>query len=302
MSHRPGPYSEDITRRSALGLTAGAVAAGAALAGASAQAASSPDGQSEFAGKVVLITGATSGIGKAAAELFAGYGAKVVFCGRRDTLGREVQDAIRAAGGDATYLPADVRQEDSVQEFVEACVERHGHIDIAVNNAGVNGDLHARITTDTLANWNDIMNTNARGVWLAMKYELPAMVARGSGRIINIASLLGMRSVPFIASYVASKHAVIGVSQAAAAQHGADGIRINVIAPGPTDTAMLRKIHRDDPERLEAFRRGIPLGELASAHDIASAIEMLASQAGTYLHGAVVNVDGGKSHREYGAP
>ncbi len=301
MSNCSKPQHEDVTRRQALGLTAGAVAAGA-LATSPTQAASTPHRQSEFAGKIVLITGATSGIGRATVERFARYGASVFFCGRRRNLGQELQDAIRDDGGDATYMFADVREEDTVKAFIDGCIDRHGRIDIAVNNAGINGDLTARITTDTLANWDDIMNTNARGIWLAMKYELPTMTARGEGKIINIASLLGMRSVPFIASYVASKHAVIGISQAAAAQHGADGVRINVIAPGPTDTAMLRRIHHDDPERLEAFRRGIPVGALATADDIAAGIEMLASHAGAYLHGAVINVDGGKSHREYGAP
>ncbi len=299
MTDRPDTRREDVTRRRALGLTAGAVAAGAAMACAPARAATPIGTASEFAGKVMLITGATSGIGRGAAERFAGYGARVFFCGRRRELGREVQDAIRADGGDATYMFADVRDEQSVKAFVDDCVQRHGRIDIALNNAGINGELTARIATDTLANWDDIMNTNARGVWLAMKYEIPVMQAQGAGRIINIASLLGMRSIPFIPAYIASKHAVIGISQAAAAQHGADGIRINVIAPGPADTAMLEKIHRGDPERLAAFRRGIPVGELATAQDIAGGVEMLASQAGAYLHGAVINIDGGKSYREY---
>ena len=279
---------------------AGAAAGATTLAAASATASSATQSESEFAGKVLLIIGATSGIGKGTAERFARNGTKVFFCGRRRDLGKQVQDSVRAAGGDATYMFADVREEDSVKAFVAGCVDTYGRIDIAFNNAGINGDISARITTDSLDNWNDILNTNARGIWLAMKHEIPVMQAQGGGRIINTASLLGMRAIPFISAYIASKHAVIGISHAAAAQHGADNIRINVIAPGPVDTPMLAKVHHNDPAKLKAFRAGIPVGELATADDIAGGVELLSSQAGSHMHGTVLVVDGGKSYREYG--
>lgn len=291
----------DGGRRRALGIAAGAAVGGAAMAVSSTNAQAAEGPKSEFADKVLLITGATSGIGKRTAERFAHYGAKVFFCGRRRKLGRRVQDAIRAAGGDATYMFADIREEDSVKAFVDGCVDRYGRIDIAFNNAGVEGNTAARITTDALENWDDIFDTNARGLWLSMKYEIPVMRAHGGGRIINMASLLGMRVIPFIPAYVASKHAAIGISHAAAAQHAADNIRINVIAPGPTDTPLLAKVTRGDPARIKKFNAGVPTGEIATVDDIAGGVELLASKAGSYMHGTVLVVDGGKSFREYGA-
>ncbi len=290
----------DSTRRRALAIAAGAAVGATAMAVSSARAEGPAVSRSEFADKVLLITGATSGIGKGTAERFARYGAKVFFCGRRRNLGKEVEEAIRAQGGEATYMFADVREEDSVKAFVEACLERYGRIDIAFNNAGVEGDIRAKVATDTQGNWDDIFNTNTRGLWLSMKYEIPVMQNQGGGRIINMASLLGLRVIPHIPAYIASKHAVVGISHAAAAQHAGDSIRINVVAPGPTDTPLLAKVTGGDPDRIAAFNAGIPTGRIATVEDIAGGVELLASEAGSYLHGTLLVLDGGKSFREYG--
>ncbi|MBE9211530.1 SDR family NAD(P)-dependent oxidoreductase [Plectonema cf. radiosum LEGE 06105] len=192
--------------------------------------------QDRFANKVVLITGATSGIGKETAKAFTQQGAKVFFCGRRENLGKQVEKEIRASGGEATYMRADVRKAEEVKAFVDACVAKYGRLDIAFNNAGI--DYPPQPIVDTkVEEFDDLMNTNARGVFLGMKYEIPHMLKAGNGAIINMASIGGKRAFPNIVGYGASKAAVIHMTKMAAQEYGKD-IRINAVSPGAIDTAM----------------------------------------------------------------
>jgi NAD(P)-dependent dehydrogenase (short-subunit alcohol dehydrogenase family) len=283
----------DHSRRAVLGglLGAGVVAAAPGLAAADDRGA-----RGRYAGKVVQITGATSGIGAATARAFAAEGAKVAFCGRRTALGQEVERSIRAAGGDATYIAADVRVPSSVRQFVDGAVRRYGRVDIAFNNAGV--QVNANLEDVTVEQWDDLMNTNARGVFLAMKHQVPHMRAGGGGHIIVNSSVGAIVGRPGLSTYQASKQAVRALVQSAALEHGVDGVRVNAIMPGITDTPMIRPAGLDDATWNQAK---VALGQLnvdglkriASPDDIARAVLALASPDLGYLTGAAIPVDGG---------
>ncbi|WP_254721885.1 SDR family NAD(P)-dependent oxidoreductase [Kovacikia minuta] len=193
-----------------------------------------------FAGKVVLITGATSGIGEATARAFAVEGAIVHFCGRREALGEQVAQSIQDAGGKATYQRADVRIEDDVKAFVNGCVKQYGRIDIAFNNAGIESSPNT-IADRSLEDWMNVMTTNATGVFLSMKYEIPYMLRQGGGKIVNNASVSGHVGFATIAPYSASKHAIVSLTKVAALEYSDKNIRVNAIAPGAVDTPMLRR-------------------------------------------------------------
>lgn len=286
-------------RRAALLGLASAGLAVAACAPATAPAAPVPQGR-RFADQIVLITGATSGIGRAAAEAWAAEGARVVFCGRRAALGREVEQGIRARSGQAWYVQADVRRPDQVRAFVDGAVARHGRIDIALNNAGISfdGPLHEI----DLEAWENLQATNVRGVLLAMQAELRHMLAAGQGQILCTASANVAASRPDLGAYNASKRAVASLVQTAALEYGRRGVRVNAICPGATDTEMIRRqagmMQAPDP----VWRAGLGvwangnahgLGRVAQPAEIAAAILALTAPGMTYLNGSLVFVDGG---------
>ena len=271
-------------------LLAGMAAAGAALAAAPVAAAQTAAAAGPFSGKVVIITGGTSGIGAATVAAFAGAGAKVTFNGRREALGREVQDAARAAGGDVTYIRSDVRDAGQIERFVAETVDRHGRLDVAFNNAGI--DLPPAPIGDTgIAGFDDQIATNLRGVFLSMKYELPHLV-RTKGAIINMASIGGRHAFPNIVAYGASKAAVIHMTRAAAQEYGRD-VRINAIAHGPIESPMLERVRRDWKVTAEQLVAPYPMQRVGSPEEVAAVVLFLAGDGASYVNGQVLGIDGG---------
>ncbi|MGK5529787.1 SDR family NAD(P)-dependent oxidoreductase [Streptomyces sp. URMC 129] len=278
----------------AAGVTAGAVAGSArAAAGDGTAAGGGGGGAGRFSDKVVLITGATSGIGEAAARVLAGEGARVFFCGRRAELGRRVESAIRAAGGDATYVRADVREESQVREFVAACVERHGRIDVAFNNAGVESPRAVRLHEQSRADMEDVWRTNVGGVFLAMKYEIPHMLSRRGGVIVNTASISAEVGFATIAPYNASKHGVAALTKVAALEYAADGIRVVAFAPGAVDTPMLRRAAEAFGVTYEQIAQDYPIRRIVRAEEMARVMMWLGSPEAAPVVGTDVDASGG---------
>lgn len=243
-----------------------------------------------FAGKVALVTGATSGIGRVTAERFAALGTRVAFCGRRETLGREVEAGIRASGGEAFFVRADVRDEREIKAFVDATIARYGRLDIAVNNAGTDKPPAPIAETET-DGFDELIATNLRGVFLAMKHELPHLVA-SRGAIVNMASIGGRHAFPNIVGYGASKAAVIHMTRAAAQEYGLD-VRVNAIAPGPVETAMLERVRRDWKVTKEQLASAYPAKRIGRPEEVAELVLWLASPAAAYVNGQTVGIDGG---------
>jgi NAD(P)-dependent dehydrogenase (short-subunit alcohol dehydrogenase family) len=254
------------------------------------QASVNPNGR--FAGKVVLITGATSGIGEATARAFAAEGATVHFCGRREALGEQVAQSIRDAGGKATYQRADVRIEDDVEAFVKGCVERYGRIDIAFNNAGIESSP-STISDRSLEEWMDVMTTNATGVFLSMKHEIPPMLRQGGGAIVNNASVSGHVGFATIAPYSASKHAVISLTKVAALEYADKNIRVNSIAPGAVDTPMLRRALAAWNTNFENVSRDYPIQRIVMPEEIARNVMFLCSDEASCITGMDLDATGG---------
>jgi NAD(P)-dependent dehydrogenase (short-subunit alcohol dehydrogenase family) len=273
-------------------LTAGAgVVAATALTAGPASATPRPRGR--FAGKVVLITGATSGIGEATARAFAEEGARVFFCGRREQLGNRVAASIRADGGDATYRRADVRDEAQVRDLVDACVRRYGRLDVAVNNAGIESPMAVRLHEQTLADLAAVWATNVGGVFLGMKYELPRMLAQGGGVIVNTASLSAEVGFTTIAPYNASKHAVASLTKVAGLEYAADGIRVNAFAPGAVDTPMLRRAAEAFGVTYEEIAQDYPIRRIVRAEEMATVVMFLASAESSAVVGQDLDATGG---------
>ncbi|AGY60341.1 SDR family NAD(P)-dependent oxidoreductase [Gloeobacter kilaueensis] len=286
-----------LTRRKTIATAAGLVGAIPVAALANTQFPPQPktgraDPQGRFAGKVVLVTGATSGIGEATARAFALEGAKVYFCGRRQELGRNVESAVRALGGEATYQRADVREADQIKAFVDNCVSRYGRLDVAFNNAGTVGEVNPFLET-ALDDWHNVLTTNATGVFLSMKNEIPYMLKQGGGVIINTASVSSYRGFLNIAPYGASKHAILSLTKTAALAFAAKNIRISSIAPGGVDTAMLRYARERQGIRPEQGAMGIPIHRTNTVEEIARAVLFLSSDDATSFAGSNVDVTGG---------
>jgi NAD(P)-dependent dehydrogenase (short-subunit alcohol dehydrogenase family) len=241
---------------------------------------------------VVLITGGLTGIGRAAAVAFARKGAKVVVAGRRDEAGKALVKELRASGSEAEFINTDVRQEDDVRHMVDETVARFGRLDVAVNNAGTEG-VGGPITEQTAESFAATFETNVLGVVLSMKHEVRAMQAQGSGSIINISSTYGHKGGAFASIYAGSKHAVEGITKSVALEVAKSGIRVNAVAPGPTDTGMLTRF-TGTTEKRAAMGTAVPLGRLGLAEEVADGIVFIASDEARFITGHVLTVDGGK--------
>src|SRR5271169_6657219 len=241
--------------------------------------------------QVVLITGALTGIGRATAIAFAKEGARVVVAGRRDEAGQKLVAELRSLGAEAEYWRADVRHDDDVRDLVDKTVARFGRLDIAVNNAGTEG-TPGPVTEQTAESYAATFDTNVLGVLLSMKHELRAMLPQGSGSIVNVSSAYGSVGAAGASVYVASKHAVEGLTKSAALEVAGKGVRVNVVAPGTTDTGMLTRFTNTD-ENKAALVSTVPVKRLATPEEIAHVIVFVASANASYMTGASIPVDGG---------
>ncbi|WP_250456146.1 glucose 1-dehydrogenase [Caballeronia sp. ATUFL_M2_KS44] len=242
---------------------------------------------------VVLITGALSGIGRAAALAFAREKARVVVSGRRADAGKELADELRALGAQAEFVQADVRFEDQVQALVERTVSRFGRLDVAVNAAGTEGEA-APVVDQTTERYTAVFDANVLGTLLAMKHELRAMSSQGSGSIVNVSSTMGIRGAAGLSIYTASKHAVEGLTKSAALEAASLGVRINAVAPGPVETEMLDRL-TGSQERKAAMLATVPLKRAGTPAEIAEAIVFVASAKASFMTGEVLRVNGGRT-------
>ncbi|MFM0007816.1 glucose 1-dehydrogenase [Paraburkholderia dipogonis] len=240
---------------------------------------------------VVLITGALTGIGRATALAFAREGNRVVVSGRREEAGQALAAELRALGAEAEFLHADVRFEAEVRSVVERTVERFGRIDVAVNNAGTEGQL-APIVEQTATNYEDTFSVNVLGTLLSLKHEMRVMLAQGAGSIINLSSIAGQVGFAGGSVYVASKHAVEGLTKSAALEGATAGVRVNAVAPGPVATEMLDRFAGGTEEGKAGFLATIPARRAATPDEIAQTIVFLASDKARYLTGQNIAVDG----------
>jgi NAD(P)-dependent dehydrogenase (short-subunit alcohol dehydrogenase family) len=242
---------------------------------------------------VVLITGALTGIGRATAIAFAKEGAQLVVAGRREDAGQQLTAELRALGAEAEFIRADVRHEDDVRDLVDRTVARFGRLDVAVNAAGTEGKLGA-VTEQTAETYAATFDTNVLGTLLSMKHELRVMQKKGAGSIVNISSTYGHQGAKGASVYTASKHAVEGLTKSAALEAAGSAIRVNAVAPGPTDTGMLDRF-TGTAERKAGLMATVPLGRLGQPEEIARAVVFIASDKASFLTGHILNADGGKT-------
>jgi NAD(P)-dependent dehydrogenase (short-subunit alcohol dehydrogenase family) len=240
---------------------------------------------------VVLITGALTGIGRAAAVIFAQEGARVVVSGRRDKQGEELVAELQALGAEAIFVRTDVRREEDVRNLVDETVKRFGRLDVAINNAGTEG-TPGPVSEQTAESFAATFDTNVLGTLLSMKHELRVMLPQRSGSIVNVSSAYGSVGAAGASVYVASKHAVEGMTKSAALEVAGTGVRVNVVAPGTTDTGMLTRFTNTDKNKA-ALISSVPVKRLATPDEIAHVIAFVSSSNASYMTGASIPVDGG---------
>lgn len=245
-----------------------------------------------LAGKVALVTGAGSGIGRASALALAKSGATVVVSDVQDKPGEETVALAQEAGGSASFVRCDVTREDDVRALVATTVERHGRLDVAHNNAGWEGPL-AKVQDIDEADFDRVLAINLKGVFLAMKHEIPQMVKQGGGAIVNTSSVAGLVANQGAAAYSAAKHGVVGLTKSAAAEVARKGVRVNAICPGWTDTPMARRVGDENAKVMDAYVSRVPANRLGRADEVAALVTFLASDEAAYLTGAAIPLDGG---------
>jgi NAD(P)-dependent dehydrogenase (short-subunit alcohol dehydrogenase family) len=244
-----------------------------------------------FAGRVALVTGAASGIGRATALAFAAAGARVALADIDETAGAAVQQQIERAGGEAFFVRTDVARAEEVEALVAQALSRYGRLDCAFNNAGIEEEQH-KLAESEEALFDRMMAINVKGVWLCMRAQLRAMLAQGGGAIVNTASVAGLVGAPRHAIYAASKHAVVGLTKSAAAEYGRKGIRINSVCPGVIRTPMLERALQREPDWEQGLLALHPIGRLGEVEDVVSAVLWLCSDGAGFVTGHQLVVDG----------
>ena len=245
-----------------------------------------------FSGKVAVVTGGTSGIGKAAAIALAQAGANVVVAGRRQAEGEETIRLLQASGGDGFFVATDVSKEADVQTLIEKTMAHYGRLDIAFNNAGVEQEA-TPLPEQTETTYDHIMNINVKGVWLSLKHEIPAMLKNGGGAIVNTSSGMGLVGGAKVPIYTASKHAVEGLTKAVALEYALQGIRVNAVSPGLIQTEMLDRAVQTNTELMEYFKTTLPMGRIGTPQEVVNAVLWLCSDAASFVTGQSLTVDGG---------
>ena len=246
---------------------------------------------SHFAGKVALITGGNAGIGRAAAIEFAKQGAKVVVSGRREKEGHDVIAEIKALGGEGLFVKTDVSKESDVKGMVEQTLATFGRLDFAFNNAGIEQSL-TPLPDETEESYDQIMDINVKGVWLSLKHEIPAMLKTGGGAIVNNSSVAGLIGFAMAPIYVASKHAVNGLTKSVALEYAKRNVRVNAVAPGAIETRMYRDF-ATTPEVKQMLESAIPIGRIGQPEEIASTVVWLCSDSASFVTGQTFPIDGG---------
>jgi len=250
----------------------------------------------EFEGKVALVTGGGSGIGRATALAFARDSARVVIGNRNVQRGEETVSMIRAAGGTASFRRTDILVAADIEALVKHAVSEYGGLDLAFNNAGFEGEPRP-LAEQTEANYDAVMDINVKGVWLSMKYEIPRMLDQGGGAIVNCSSVAGVIGFPGIGIYSASKHAVIGLTKAAALEYSAQGIRVNAVNPAVIDTEMVDRLADGMNMKKDDLTTFHPIGRLGRVEEVAEAVLWLCSEKASFVTGHSLMVDGGFTAR-----
>jgi len=243
-------------------------------------------------GKVAIITGAASGIGRATSQIFAREGAKLILADVQEDGGNETLKMTVGAGASAIFVKADVSKWNDAEAMVAKAVETYGGLDCAFNNAGIDGKM-AKLAECTEETWNRTIAVNLTGVFFCMKAEIPHMLRQGGGAIVNTASAAGLTGSPGLPAYVASKHGVVGLTRAAAIEYGREKIRVNCVCPGPIRTPMLGRLLSSRPEMEQRFASAEPLKRLGEPAEIGEAVAWLCSDAASYVTGHAMSVDGG---------
>jgi NAD(P)-dependent dehydrogenase (short-subunit alcohol dehydrogenase family) len=242
-------------------------------------------------GKVALVTGASSGIGKTIAQLYAREGAAVVLADMNRDAGESAAEEIRKAGGDALFVPANVAEAADGERTVKAAVERYGRLDCACNNAGIGGEQN--LTADySIEGWSKVISINLSGVFYGMKYQIPAMVKSGGGSIVNVASILGQVGFSGASAYVAAKHGVVGLTKNAALEYAKSRIRVNAVGPAFISTPLIKALE-DDPRAKETLVSMHPMGRLGKPEEVAELVVWLSSEKASFVTGSYYAVDGG---------